>query len=134
MTKKEDIKKLKEQVQTEDYESVLQRRKNLLLQVRNSVVKGSTVCKSKEELFDFVKKDMQDRKKHKSQEVSNMLSESVEPPSKVAAPKEEEKPKVLKIPNPDGNNSNKGYIETMSIYTTIIATIVVLLLIVMILM
>ena len=132
MTKEEDVKKLKEQVQTEDYNKVLQRRKNLLLQAKKSVIKGSKVCKSKEKLFDFVRKDMQDSKKHNNQEVSNMLSESVEPPSKVAAPKEDEKPKVLKIPNPDGND--KGYIETMSIYTTIIAAVVVLLLIIMILM
>ena len=132
MTKEEDIKKLKEQVQTEGYDVVLQRRKKLLQQAMESVAKGSTICRNKEELFDFVKKDMQDSKKQQKQEVLNMVSESVEPPSKVTL-SENEKPKVLRIPKPDENNSNKGYIETMSIYTTIIVAIVVLLLIVMIL-
>ena len=122
----EDIVRLKKQIQSENYGRVLQKRKALLLQAKESVIKGKSVCNNKEELFNYVKEDMQ--KKQTSNDISNMLND-IEPPSKVAAHQSDETPKVLKIPNTD---SNRGYIETMSIYTSIIAAIVVILLIIMI--
>ena len=132
LTKEEDIKRFKEQVQSENYGVTLQKRKNLLLQARESVLKGASVCTSKEELFNFVKDDMQNKKS--SKEVSSMISESVEPPERAMAPAEDEKPKVLKMPssNVEGDNSNKGFVETMSLYTTIIAVIVVMIILIMI--
>ena len=132
LTKEEDIKRFKEQVQSENYGVTLQKRKNLLLQARESVLKGASVCTSKEELFNFVKDDMQNKKS--SKEVSSMISESVEPPERAMAPAEDEKPKVLKMPSSsvEGDNSNKGFVETMSLYTTIIAVIVVMIILIMI--
>ena len=63
-----------------------------------------------------------------------MINESVEPPERAMAPTEDEKPKVLKMPssNVEGDNSNKGFVETMSLYTTIIAVIVVMIILIMI--
>ena len=63
-----------------------------------------------------------------------MISESVEPPERAMAPAEDEKPKVLKMPSSsvEGDNSNKGFVETMSLYTTIIAVIVVMIILIMI--
>ena len=46
-----------------------------------------------------------------------------------------EQPKVLKrVFNPNDDNSNKGYVETLSLYTSIIAVSVILIILMMIIL
>ena len=71
------------------------------------------------------------------QELSSMLYDSNEPQMTPTYNKEEEieQPKVLKrVFNPNDDNSNKGYVEILSLYTSIIAVSVILIILMMIIL
>lgn len=71
------------------------------------------------------------------QEISSMLYDSNEPQMTPTYNQEEEieQPKVLKrVFNPNDDNSNKGYVETLSLYTSIIAISVIMIILMMILL
>ena len=71
------------------------------------------------------------------QGISSMLYDSNEPQMTPTYNQEEEieQPKVLKrVFNPNDDNSNKGYVETLSLYTSIIAISVIMIILMMILL
>ena len=69
------------------------------------------------------------------QAISSMMYDSDEPQMTPTYNQEIEQPKVLKrVFNPNDDNSNKGYVETLSLYTSIIAVSVILIILMMIIL
>ena len=69
------------------------------------------------------------------QAISSMMYDSNEPQMTPTYNQEIEQPKVLKrVFNPNDDNSNKGYVETLSLYTSIIAVSVILIILMMIIL
>ena len=64
-----------------------------------------------------------------------MIYDSDESQMTLTYNQEIEQPKVLKrVLNPIDDNSNKGYVETLSLYTSIIAVSVILIILMMIIL
>ena len=132
ITSEEEMTRLKKQLQSKHFKETLKNRREMLLRARESVKRAKTSCKTKQELISFVRLDMESTRKKKKNLPKDMTSMLIETPEveKTATQPVAEKPKVLIKPN---NNSNKGYIETLSLYTSIIAVSVIIILIIMIL-
>ena len=123
---------LRRQLQSNHFRDTLQRRREVLLEARDSVISAAEHCNTKEELLEYVKNDMESKRKKKrkrpSKEMTSMLNDVSENTEEKTATQEDSKPKVLKLPQ----NDNKGYVEVLSLYTSIIMVSVLIIIVAMI--
>lgn len=130
----EEREKLRRQLQSKHFKETLQQRRKVLLEARNSVINAAQHCKTKEELLDYVKSDMESKRRRKARkqtsEISSILDETEKNVEQTTETIEESSPKVLKLPQSD----NKGYVEVLSLYTSIILVSVLIIIVAMIIL